>query len=78
MVNKTRDETSGQFAAVYEERAFLDAIRERGGMASTRQTADAVGCDKDTAYRRLRSLVEEGELDSENIGNTILWSVRDS
>ena len=75
MVNDSRDSTSGQYTPVYEDDDFLEAIRDRDGRASTRQVADAVGCDKDTAYRRLRSLAEGGELEREDIGNTILWSL---
>lgn len=78
MVNESRDENSGQYKPVYEDGDFIAAIRERDGMASTRQVADAVGCDKDTAYRRLRSLTDAGDLDREDIGNTILWTVAET
>lgn len=44
-------------------------------MASTRQVADAIGCDKDTAYRRLRSLSESGVLDKQDSVNTLLWTI---
>lgn len=71
----SRDNSSGQYTTVYEDADFIQAIRDRDGMASTRQVADAVRCDKDTAYRRLRSLSDAGELVKENVGNTILWSV---
>jgi hypothetical protein len=76
MVNPSRDDESGQYTTVYEDADFIGAIRDRGGAASTRQIADAVGCDKDTAYRRLRTLRDDqGVLDSEDIGNTMLWSL---
>lgn len=78
MVNESRDDTSGQYTPVYEDADFFEAIRERDGMASTRQVADAVGCDKDTAYRRLRSLRDDqGELTSEDLGNTLLWRINE-
>lgn len=77
MVNESRNGESGQYTTVYEDAEFIQAIRDRGGMASTRQVADAVGCDKDTAYRRLRSLRESDEIESEDIGNTMLWTIEE-
>jgi hypothetical protein len=78
MVNPSRDDESGQYTPVYEDEDFIAAIRDHGGMASTRQVADAVGSDKDTAYRRLRSLRDEqGAISSEDIGNTMLWSIEE-
>lgn len=76
--NESRDDRSGKYTPVYEDADFIQAIRDRDGMASTRQVADAVGCDKDTAYRRLRSLRDEqNRLTSEDIGNTLLWRVEE-
>lgn len=76
MANESRDDRSGKYTAVYEDADFIEAIRERDGMASTRQVADAVGCDKDTAYRRLRSLRDDQDvLTSEDLGSTLLWRI---
>lgn len=74
--NDDRDRDRGRFTPVYDDADFIQAIRDRDDMASTRQVADAVGCDKDTAYRRLRSLRDEqNKLTSEDIGNTLLWRI---
>jgi uncharacterized membrane protein len=70
-----RDETSGQYVAEYDPKAFVKAIRELGGAASTTETAAAVGCDRRTAHLRLTELEEEGAVDGRRVGRAYLWSV---
>ena len=73
-----RDETSGQYVAEYDREAFVDAIRELGGSASTSEIADAVGCDRRTAHLRLTELDEEGPIDGRRVGRAYLWSAAEA
>lgn len=73
MVNESRDEESGQYTEKYPSSAFVEALDDVG-TATTADVADAVGCDQDTAYRRLRTLAEEGRIEQQKVGNSLLWS----
>lgn len=70
---RARDEHSGQYAEAYPEAAFIDAIREAGGMAGTQEVANAVGCVYDTAYKKLRKLEENEKVSSRKVANARLW-----
>jgi hypothetical protein len=70
-----RDDTSGQYVAEYDPEAFVEAIRELGGAASTTEVADAVGCDRRTSHLRLTELEDEEEVDGRRVGRAYLWSV---
>lgn len=70
---RTRDEHSGKYAEAYPEEAFIDAIREAGGMAGTQEVANAVGCVYDTAYKKLRKLEENEKVSSRKVANARLW-----
>lgn len=74
---RTRDENSGKYAESYPAEAFMDAIDEAGGMAGTQEIANAVGCVYDTAYKKLRSLEDEGWVNSRKVANARLWMVED-
>lgn len=70
-----RDESSGKYTTEFEPEAFIEAIRELSGSASTREVADAVGCDRRTAHLRLTELDKEGDIDGRRVGRAYLWSV---
>jgi hypothetical protein len=73
--DRNRDSDSGRFVEEYPRPAFVDAIREAGGSAGTREVADDVGCSYETAYKKLRELEEEGELTHRKISGVRLWEV---
>lgn len=75
MTGIDRDRESGQYTETYPRDDFLTALEERGPDVGTQEIADIVGCNRDTAYRRLRDLEEENEIESRKIGMVRLWSI---
>ena len=74
---KPYDETSGQFVPEYADDEFLDAARDLGPAAGTQEIAERVGCQRDTAYRRLRMLEDDERIESRKVGMARLWTVVD-
>ncbi|PHQ45126.1 MerR family transcriptional regulator [Halorubrum sp. C3] len=77
MPGRNRDDDSGQYSSAYQPEDFVDALGELGGSAGTRDVADEVGCHRDTARRRLLSLVEEGRVAKSTVGDAALWTLTD-
>ena len=75
MPGKDREEDSGKYTTSYPDSDFLDAIRRLDGLAGTSEVAEEVGCTRRTAYTRLKSLEDEGQVSSRKVGNSLLWSV---
>jgi uncharacterized membrane protein len=75
MANDERDEETGEFTSKYDDEAFVDAIRETGGAASTAEVAEAVNAPHSTAFHRLDRLREAGDISSRTVGNSTLWVV---
>ena len=73
MPNDARNEKSGQFAPKYADEDFLEAVQTLGE-ATTREVAEHVGADHDTARRRLNTLADENRVGRREIAATILWS----
>jgi len=77
MPNDARNEDSGQFTSKYSDETFLDALGELGA-TGTPELATEVGCDYDTALRRLSALAERGVIDRRRFAGSILWSRPDA
>jgi len=75
MPGKDRDEDSGKYTTSYRDKEFLDAIEDLDGMAGTSEVAGEVGCTHRTAYTRLRSIEEKGDVQSRKVGNSLVWSI---
>ena len=75
---KTRDEESGQYTQSYPREEFIEAIEDSGGMASTTDVSDHVGCSYDLAYKRLKEFEDDGEIESRKVANARLWMIGDS
>lgn len=73
MPNDQRESESGQFASKYPDETFLSALNDLGE-AGTRDVAEHVGCDRDTARRRLTALAESSDANRRKIAGAILWS----
>lgn len=69
---RQQDPETGQFTSVYDDEAFLDALRQLG-QGGTGEIAELVGCSDDHAYRRLRSLQDDGRVESRVVGGAKLW-----
>jgi predicted transcriptional regulator len=76
MGGRDRDEESGKFTESYPPKDFLQALDELGS-AGTTDIADLVGCDRRTAYLKLQSLEKEGKVQSQKVGNALLWELSD-
>jgi len=74
--NPERDKESGQFDAHYSDQDFLDAVQDSNGGGTT-EVAETVGCDRRTAYLRLKQLEEAGKVTSREVGNAFLWTVKE-
>ena len=74
---KDREEESGKYTTSYPDSSFLDAIQQLGGMAGTSEIAEEISCTRRTAYTRLKSLEEEGRIESRKVGNSLIWKVPD-
>lgn len=57
----------------YPDSAFLEAIED--GHKGTGEIAEYVGCERRTADYRLKQLREDGQVMSETIGRTLVWSL---
>lgn len=68
-----RDDESGKFTEQYPRKAFLQAVDELDTPTTT-NVAIEVGCSYDLAYRRLKALEEEGEVNHTEVGSTFIWS----
>ncbi|MFC7155177.1 helix-turn-helix domain-containing protein [Halomarina halobia] len=77
MPGADRDEDSGQYSETYPTAEFLDAVADSGGMASTQDVADYVGCSYETAYKKLRALESDGSVTSRKVANARLWQLPD-
>ena len=74
MEDRDRDEKSGKFTEEYNPQKFLEALIDLGPSGTT-DISDYVGCDRRTAYLKLKSLEEEGEVRSRKVGNSLLWEL---
>ena len=72
MGERDRDKESGKFSEEYFPQEFLEALTELGPSGTT-DISDYVGCDRRTAYLKLKSLEEEGQVRSKKVGNALLW-----
>jgi len=71
MAGNDRDE-GGRYTEKYSDEAFLEAI-ENVDVASTQNIAEEVGCSYDLAYRRLKNLEDEGEVETQEVRNAFIW-----
>lgn len=75
-VTKQRDSDSGKFTETYSDDEILAFLREEGP-TGTADVADRFDYEQPSAYRRLRRLQEDGEIQSQKVGNAMLWEVAD-
>lgn len=67
-----RDDDTGRFRPTFSDEQFIDTVSERD-LPTTREIADALGCNYRTAYDRLKSLESEGRVRSRSIGGSLAW-----
>jgi len=71
-MGRERDDFSGRYTTEFPLSDFIEAVEEMG-LASTQDVADEVECSYDLAYRRLKELQQESEIEGKKIGNTYHW-----
>lgn len=74
MEDRDRDEESGKFTEEYPPQKFLETLDELGPSGTT-DISHHIGCDRRTAYLKLKSLEDEGEIKSRKVGNSLLWEL---
>jgi predicted transcriptional regulator len=70
-MGKDRDE-SGKFTEVVSDDEIITFLQETEG-ASTAEVADHFEYERPTAYRRLKDLEDNDQVESREIGNSLLW-----
>jgi predicted transcriptional regulator len=78
MAERDRDEESGKYTTEFEDEEFIATIEDLGGSASTTEVAESMGCDRRTAYIRLKELEDENQISSRKVGNSLLWLLPNS
>ncbi|RQG89708.1 transcriptional regulator [Natrarchaeobius chitinivorans] len=68
-----KHDEKGRFRSKYAREDFFDALEAEDGLAGTQDVADHVGCSYELAYKRLRELKDEGDVESQKIANARLW-----
>lgn len=71
---KDRDSDTGEFTPTHSDSDLLHFLRTEG-QAGTQAVADWFDYTQPTVYRRLRQLERDGEVESERVGNALLWRV---
>ena len=75
---RSRDMKSGQFIEEYPRESFLQAIDAEGGLATTSNIANRVGCTHDAAYKRLVAMESENIVIRRLFGQTLAWRISSS
>jgi len=75
-VPRRRDQDSGMFEEVYSDADFLTVIQ--GTRLSTSEVAEELDCHRTTAHEKLQDLEDEGEIESVQAGNTLIWEIPSS
>ena len=75
MTDRERDDETGQYTDKYPPEDIIEAIRSLSGTAATSEVAEEINANRDTAYKKLRSMEEEGQVTSRLAGGIRVWSV---
>lgn len=76
VTERPRDDHGRLQGNAYHDQDFLDAVRA-AGLPTTVDVAEAVGCERTTAYQRLTALEDDGQLESRKVGRTLVWAIVD-
>lgn len=72
-----RDDETGRYRRDYPDEAFLHALREHDGLTAASTVAETVGCEAETARRRLSELAERGHVERLQPSRSIFWRLAD-
>lgn len=68
---------SGKIKQKFDDDEFVSAVKEHQP-ASTKEVAETVGCERQTADYRLRQLADDDSITKKMVGNSLAWSVTQS
>lgn len=71
-----RDTDTGKFEEKYPRELFIEAVEELE-TPTTSNVAEQVGCSYGLAYRRLKDLAENREIEKTIVGKTFVWSLKE-
>jgi predicted ArsR family transcriptional regulator len=71
VMTNSRDER-GRFSATVTDEEIKTALRDHGPLG-TQEVADRLDIGYDAAYKRLKQLRSNGEVESRRVGNAHLW-----
>lgn len=74
MGERVRDADTGRYTDKYPPEEILGTIWELGGQAATSEVAEEIGASRDTAYKKLQLMEDEGQVDSRKAGGIRVWS----
>lgn len=69
--DRKRDEETGHWRPQWSDEAILQAVKDVGGFATSGDVHRALGCSYETARRRLKELVEAGELETMEVAGRV-------
>ena len=72
---RDRDESSGRYVEKYPREVIRESIADLGGMAATSEVADALDAQRNTIYKKLSLMADDGELTSRMAGGIRVWSI---
>lgn len=70
----TERDDDNRFTPQFADWEFVDAV-EAIEQPTTREIAERVGCQKETARQRLKELAERGEVIERRVGYQAVWRV---
>jgi len=76
-MDRERDNETGKYTKQYDTEDFVTALASEDFL-STNEVAEAVDCTQNLAYRRLKTLEEEGIVTSKKIGRSLAWQLSNS
>ena len=78
-VGKKERRGNGQYEPKFEDREFLEAVRDTE-LATSSDVAEKVGCSRDWAYKKLNTLVDEDKVEKTGLakGYVSVWSLTEA
>jgi len=75
MGDRVRNDDTGRYTDKYPREDVLGVIEATGGRATTSEVADSLDAARDTIYKKLQALEEEGDVTSRKAGGVRVWSI---
>lgn len=73
----TERDDDNRFTPQFADEEFINAVEELDD-ATTREVAEIVGCQKETARQRLKELADRGAVIERQVGYQSVWETANS